>query len=286
MGNFRYAKYGQDEAKLAIDDPNKLVDLDPAAISAVLRGGLALSPYCRFVIPTLQGVGSGSAKDVSGNNRHLALGNAVVDDPAGLWSNTSRELNALATIVDGTAAARYLYMPSWTTPWNLSDWFIFSCILQPTVAPQARNFFGCGWAGQAAGWYLKGDAAGKLYVVIINGALGVGGNSASTPVLTASGQRSHITIAVDPKNKDIFLYVNGILVNSWLNSWTGTGEASNSFTLASDPTNAVNTAKSTYGMLIGAIQYYTGPVQLPAHHAAIAQRLAANPFTPLGYFDL
>ena len=177
-------------------------------------------------------------------------------------------------------------MPSLNPVGSLSEWFIFSCILKCTVVPQARNIISCAVASTNPGWYLKADAAGKLFVVIINNAAGVGGNLASTPVLTTQNRSVHITIAVDPVNKDIFLYANGQLVNQWLNSWSGSGTSNLYLTTANSGTLLNNATIPVYGMLLGALQYYKGTGKLPAHHAAIAAKLAALPFNPLSYFDI
>lgn len=245
-----------------------------------------VSPKCVFCIPTLQQVGSGTARDISGNGHDFALGSAIVDNGSGVWSDTSREFNALAKIPDSLSGANYLYMPSLPVVWDLSEWFIFSTILQPTVAPQARNLISCAFAGTSAGWYLKADANGKLYVVIINGALGVGGNIASTPVLLTSGKRSVINVTVDSVNKNIYLYVNGVLTDQWLNSWSGSGASSRFLSTTTNAITAGDVSVPTYGMLLGGMHYYKGTGALPSNHAAIAHRLAMQPFTPLNALEL
>ncbi|GMV45250.1 MAG: hypothetical protein AMXMBFR66_06480 [Pseudomonadota bacterium] len=255
------------------------------ATQALVSGaGIPVSSYCQFCIPTLQSPGSGAAKDVSGNSRDLVLGSTAVD--ATVWGDTSRELNALATITDSASGSNYLYMPSFPVVWDLSEWFIFSMLLKCTVAPQVGNLISCANAGSAPGWYLKSDAAGKLYVVIINDAFAVGGNLASTPAITTQNRTNHITVGVDPVNKDIFLYVNGVLVNQWLNSWSGSGQSNLLLATANSGMPNGTTSMSKYGMLIGGIQYYKGAGAIPSHHAAIARRLAAQPFLPLSIMDV
>ena len=246
----------------------------------------AVSPFCIFCIPTLQAPGSGAARDVSGNGHDMVLGSGQVD--ATVWGDTSRELNSLAVQTDGVGTGNYLHIPTLNPVWNTSQWFIASMLFRPTVANQLRNIWNCSDDGAVGGWFFKLDAAGKVFLVLKDDAGNVGGNIASTPTLIAQNRTVHLTFAVCPVNRDIFLYANGVLANQWLASWTnvGVGTAGRRLTLASAGRVNNSSANSVYGGLYGAFQYYRGEGALPANHAAIARRLAHAPFLPLGYFDI
>jgi hypothetical protein len=268
---------------------------DANAVQRIIGGTVNPSPYCKMFVPMLQAVGSGPAKDYSGNANDIALGSGAADNSTssvGVWSDTSRELNAYMLVqADASASTKHMYVPNLTSPWNLEEWMIWSMVIKPTNEESTTSpIVRCGQAGICSGWTLQDNGSGKLRIIIHSGAGGAAtatGDVTSAKTVLVTGRTVQLTVAIDPVTRNIYTYINGHAETPFLNAYTGTGTSTRFITFGSVAAAGASTSQTTmYGALVGPVHYYSGPGALPSNCDSLARRLADLPNNQLSEFEL
>lgn len=261
-------------------------------ITNPLPGGLALvgpdgvknamfqpSRLYKFFIPGQQFIGSGDAKDKSGNSADAVRMASLTD--AAAWANPGY-------FTTGAGANLGISVPSAKVQFNLeTQSVIFSCRVKKAAPVGAESIFGCGDGASAQGFYISMRAAsGSVSKVrpILNTTGGVvSGLADSLATFGEAAATDHVlTLAIDGITKGVFLYCDGTLSNSYPAAFTGGTTVANNFAFG---INAGGTGTTFSGQFSGAhLLAMTGG--LPTNISVVAQKLAAAPHMYLTDSDL
>jgi len=251
----------------------------PAGGSVAVGGGIS-SKY-KFFIPGQQFIGSGNAKDRSGNAADGTLLASLPD--ASAWANPGY----LSTVA-GTNGQ--ISIPVSKFSFDLATQsVIFSCRIKKVGPVAAEAIFGCGDTASALGFYVSmRSASGSVSKIrpVLNTTGGVVSGLADS--LATFGEATLIdhvvTLMIDGITKSVFLYCDGTLSNTYAAAFTGgTPTITNSFGIGGQFGN-VGSA-SVIGQFSG-IHMLAMNGSLPTNMSLVAQKLAATPHMWLSDADL
>ncbi len=238
------------------------------------------SQYYKFFIPGQQFIGSGDAKDKSGNAADATRLASLTD--AAAWANPGY-------VTTGAGANAGLTIPAAKFAFDLDGQsVILSFRLKKSAPVGAEAFIGCGDAGSAQGFYLSMRAASggvsKIRPILNTSGGVVSGLADSLATFGEASATDHVvTLAIDGVTKGVFLFCDGTLSNSYSSAFTGGTSTATPFGFGAS--NGSAGATSVAGQFSG-VHFLVIPGGLPINTALVAQRLASMPHTHLTDQDL
>ena len=268
---------------LTDDGSDKLVgwqnpDGTETNIIDLLKNGVS-SKY-KFFIPGQQFIGSGDAKDKSGNGADATRLASLTD--AAAWANPGY-------ITSGAGANAGLTIPAAKFAFDLaSQSVIFSARIKKVGPVGAESILGCGDAGSVNGFYISMRAASgsvsKVRPILNTSGGAVLGLADSLATFGEAADTDHVlTLAIDGITKGVFLYCDGTLSNSYTSAFTGGTAITAAFGIGANHGNVG--ATSVAGQFSG-IHMLVMDGGLPVNVGIIAQKLASQPHSPLTDKDL
>lgn len=259
------------EQAFFLDENGNLAGVRNTDATSVRLGGSGVSKYYKFFIPGQQFIGSGDANDRSGNSANAARLASLTD--AAAWANPGY-------ITTGAGANFGAAVALAKVGFDLgSQSIIVSARIKKAAPVGNENIFGCGDSASAQGFYISMRAAAggvsKVRPVINTSGGVVAGLADSTATFGEAAATDHVlTLAIDGITKNIYLYCDGSLSNTYAAAFSGGTTLSAAFGFGSQQGNAgaVSVACQFSGMHLLVMD---GP--LPTNHGLIAQRLAAQP---------
>jgi len=239
-----------------------------------------VAQYYKFFIPGQQFIGSGDAKDKSGNAADATRLASLTD--AAAWANPGY-------ITSGAGANFGLTIPVAKFSFDLASQSVILSFRLKKVGPVgSESIIGCGDAAAAQGFYLSMRAASgsvsKIRPILNTSGGVVSGLADSLATFGEAAATDHVvTLAIDGITKGVFLYCDGTLSNSYTAAFTGGTTIANAFGIGSNTGNVG--ATSVAGQFSG-IHFLVFDGVLPANIGIIAQKLSANPHVPLSDFDM
>ena len=268
---------------LTDDGSDKLVgwqnpDGTETNIIDLLKNGVS-SKY-KFFIPGQQFIGSGDAKDKSGNGADATRLASLTD--AAAWANPGY-------ITSGAGANAGLTIPAAKFAFDLaSQSIIFSVRLKKAGPVGSESILGCGDGGSVNGFYISMRAASssvsKVRPIVNTSGGVVAGLADSLATFGEAAATDHVlTLAIDGITKGVFLYCDGTLSNSYTSAFTGGTAITAAFGIGANHGNVG--ATSVAGQFSG-IHMLVMDGGLPVNVGIIAQKLASQPHSPLTDKDL
>lgn len=241
--------------------------------------GSGISQFYKFFIPAQQFIGSGDAKDKSGNSADATRLASLTD--AAAWANPGY-------VTSGAGANAGLTIPAAKFAFDLaSQSVIFSARIKKVGPVGAESILGCADAATAQGFYISMRAASssvsKVRPILNTSGGVVSGLADSLATFGEAAATDHVlTLAIDGITKSVFLYCDGTLSNTYTTAFTGGTNTVTAFGIGSN-TGAVG-ATSVAGQFSG-IHMLVMDGGLPINMGLIAQRLAAQPHYYLSDLD-
>lgn len=222
----------------------------------------------RAFIPAQQFLGSGNAKDKSGNGADAALSASLTDATA--WA-----ANGYLTTAAGTNAGTSI--PKAKTEFDLATQsFILSARINIATPGASVQIITVGDGVSSQGFYLSGRATtGKIRPVITSSAGVVNGLADSTATF-CDGTDHVVTLAVDGLTKSIYLFRDGALSDTYTNVFSGGTPARSTDFFIGQAANGTAIAAKFSGL-----HFLVFNGGLPLNTALIAQILASAPHSPL-----
>ena len=234
----------------------------------------------KFFIPGQQFIGSGSAKDRSGNSADAALMANRSDAEA--WANPGY-------ITTGAGTDEGLAIPAAKVQFDLATQsVIFSARIAKAAPVGAESLFGCADTSTFQGFYLSMRAASgsvsKVRPVLNTSGGVVSGLADSTATFGEAAETPHVlTLAIDGLTKAVYLWCDGCLSNTYSAAFTGGTTVTAAFGFGNAFGNA---GVTTFATKVSGAHLLVMTGGLPINMALIAQRLAANPHMYLTDADL
>lgn len=233
------------------------------AIGGVISGVTvkqAIASAYKFFLPGSQFVGSGNAKDLSGNNADATIDSGTTD--AAVWANKGYITTAAAT--NGG-----LYVPAAKATYNLATQsLILAFVMNDASAAPTNYLFGNGNGG-SDGIFINADSAKlNLQICTNGGSITTSGPTAAT---VRDGTDHAVLVALNAVTKSASVYVDGILSNTFANAFSGTTAPTLNFYIGSVPGQAAFAAK------FNGIHLLTFTGALPGNLNLIAAKHAAGP---------
>lgn len=226
----------------------------------------------KFFIPGTQFVGSGNAKDYSGNGNDAVISSATTD--AATWANNKY-------ITTGAGTGLGVSVPLAGSSFDLATQsVIIHGVCNVATPAGVENIIGNGDNASAQGVYLRIGTTGKMRPVL-NASGGVVAGLADSTGTLCDGTDHSFAIAIDGVVKSVFTYIDGFLDHSYLTAFIGgTPSIADQFCIGMAASATPSTTTSYAGKWKGLGELvFTGG--LPLNISAIAQRLSANPLQAL-----
>ena len=231
----------------------------------------------RFLIQGKQPATSGTARDTSGNG---ADGCPPVSTygPSNMWANrgylTTGAGTGLGVCINNTKAVADLGSQS----------VILAFVINAAAPGASIGLMGSGDTTSNKGFYLSGRTSGVIRPVL-NTSAGVYNTLPDGTITVLDGTDHAVMVAIDAPTKSIFVYVDGVLADTYLNAFTGntTGGAS-SFNIGAFGgalVNAATCAAKFYG--IHKLDFTGG---LPINLGKLAQMHYERPLKPFTNADI
>lgn len=229
------------------------------------------SRFYKFFIPGQQFLGSGSAKDKSGNSADAALGSAQSDAEA--WANPGYMSTAA-----GANEAFTIPLAKFTFDLATQS-VIFSGRIKKAAPVGAEIIAGCGNTSTAQGFYLSMRAASgsvsKIRPILNTSGGAVTGLADSTATFGEAAATDHVvTLAIDGLTKGVYLYCDGCLSNSYTSAFTGGTTLTVPFGIGASTGASGDTGFVTQWSGVHMLVMTGG---LPTNIGIIAQKLAGAP---------
>lgn len=240
---------------------------------------LAPSSFYKFFIPGQQFIGSGNAKDRSGNSADAVRGASLTD--AAAWANPGY-------ITTAAGADRFLSVPVAKSAFNLATQsVIFSARMKKATTAGTEYFFGNAETTTHAGFSLDmratASSVSKIKLRINNGS-SLASLADSTATFGEAAATDHVVgVAIDGVTKAAYLWCDGCLSDTYAAAFTGGALSDLDFAIGSNFGTAGNTA--AVGQFSG-IHLLAMTGGLPLNIAQVMQRLAGSPHTPLSNLEL
>lgn len=244
-----------------------------------VNGIFQASSRYKFFIPGQQFIGSGNAKDRSGNSADATLGASLTDSAA--WANPGY-------ITTGSGVDLFATIPSNKVAYNLATQsIIFSARVKKAAAASAQYILGNCDTSTHAGFSLdsrvSSGGVSKIKLRINNGATLASLADSTATFFEAAATDHVVTVAIDGLTKAAYLWCDGCLSDTYTAAFTGGALSDYPFAIGTNFGNAGVTANA--GQFSGLhLLVMTGG--LPINMALIAQRLAGNPHVYLTDADL
>src|SRR5574343_244142 len=239
------------------------------------KGVGTLSSKYRFFIPGTQHAGTGNAKDRSPNAADAVLGAGLADATA--WGNKGYFTTAAA--VNGFAS-----IPLAKSSFDLGSQSVIFSMLLNKAAPAARGgIYGNADGISAQGFYLSCRITTGKVRPVLNTSGGVVSGLADSTAVFANGTDHVITVAIDGITKQVFLWMDGTLSDTYNNAFTGGTTPTQSAAVGMN----VGTAGGTgFAQKCKGLHLLVMDGGLPLNISHVAQRIDAGSLLPIGEVEL
>lgn len=232
----------------------------------------------RFLIPAKQGVNSGSARDHSGNGGD-AVPPVSTYGPSQMWANrgylTTGGGTGLGVCVAGGKTAVDLATQS----------VILAFVVNAALPAGSVGLMGMADTTNNKGFYINGRPTSGVLRPILNTSAGVVNTLADGTVTVLDGTDHAVLVAIDATTKSIFMYVDGVLADTYLNAFNGnTAGITQSFNIGAfgGPLATANTVAAKFN----GIHYLTFTGGLPLNLGKLAQMHAERPLRAFTNADI
>lgn len=245
----------------------------------VSSGDMQPSIRYKFFIPGQQFIGSGAAKDKSGNAADASFMASLTD--AAAWANPGY-------FTTGAGANLGLSIPASKVQFDLATQsVIFSIRVKKAGPVGAESLFGCADTVTAQGFYISMRAASgsvsKVRPVLNTSGGVVSGLADSLATFGEAAATDHIiTLAIDAVTKGVYLYCDGTLSNSYPAAYTGGTTVANPFAFGL----SLGSSGTTFAGQFSGAHFLVMTGGLPLNMGIVAQKLAATPHLYLTDSDL
>ena len=233
----------------------------------------------KFFIPGQQFIGSGVAKDKSGNSADATQMASLTD--AATWANPGY-------FTTGAGANLGLSIPAAKVQFDLATQSVIFSIRLKKVGPVgAESVFGCADTITAQGFYISMRAASssvsKVRPILNTSGGVVSGLADSLATFGEAAATDHVlTLAIDGVTKSVFLWCDGTLSNTYTSAFTGGTTVENRFAFGL----SIGSSGTTFAAQFSGAHLLVMAGGLPTNMALVAQKLAANPHAFLTDSDL
>lgn len=230
----------------------------------------------KFFIPGTQFVGSGNARDFSGNAADAVIPTTHSD--AAVWAS-----KGYMTSVAGTGKG--VYVPVAASSFDLATQsMILHGVLNKAAPAGVENPIGCGDNASLKGVYFRLNTSGKIRPIINSSGGTVTGLADSTGTLADASDHAFM-LAMDGVTKNVYTFIDGVLDHTYSNAFSGGTSITAQFCIGSaagvDPTLATSYDGKWKG--VGLLVFTGG---LPLNVSQLAQRHSAAPLVAISDGEL
>lgn len=241
----------------------------PAVQAPVLNSYQIAAPSSqyKFMFPGRQYVGSGHARDVSGNGAEATINSAYTD--AAAWANPGY-------ITIGAGTSLNLLVDKSLVQFALSAQSILFSLRMNKAAPAGTEYLcGCG-QGASQGFYISVLSTGKVQVSVVT-SIGLQGMGTPSSAVFADGTDHVLTFLLDSLSKRLILYIDGVISDVLQSAFSGSTTVIQNLALG-----AINGAfTTTYAAKLSGIHMMAWPGGLPLNINAIVGLMAQSPHLPV-----
>lgn len=236
----------------------------------------SISKFCRWYVPCLQDVGSGSPSSISQDLPNMLIGAATSD--ASIWSNSG-----FVTSTSGVAQDKGVSFPSTVLNWDgcKGQSLLYFFQVQGTDPGAGSRISGNRRGG--IGISFQSDGTGKISFLMRDNLTSVQYGPYG-PVF--DGATHSVCVYIDGVLKKISIWIDGVITSisgaDISANLVGTTNSDLPFGFGHDGNPA---ASSTFAMKFRNLHAYVKPAVIPNIDALVA-RLQKNPFVPLSETEL
>jgi len=251
-------------------------------ISKNKEWAISQSPSEKYVACVLgnQPVGTGSGKDISGNNNDVMFSNLHSD--AAMWATSG-----YITSGSGAGLGPFMMYAQSTNFDMLTTSFLMMLTINAAVPASAVSLFGNGTSNTnrgLGGFVLNGSGKLKPYIFTANEAMQA---SVSSSVAIAAGADVPFALAWDHISQRLSLYYKGIITDQWYMPITGTTISANPrcFTFGASGDTGMGVQTSVAAMFKN-FHLMTFTDSLPLNIGGIVSKYMELPTKPISVDEL
>lgn len=252
-----------------------------SAVHAVDAPGifaLTPAPQYRFILPGKQPSTSGSARDLSGNGADAQPPTSTYG-PSNMWASrgylTCGAGTGLGVCVSSGKSAVDIATQS----------VVLAFVINAALPGGSIGIMGMADTTGNKGFYVSGRPTSGVIRPVVNTSTGAVTTLPDGTVTVLDGTDHAVLMAIDAVTKSIFVYVDGVLADTYLNAYTGnTAGTTQSFNIGAFGGPLVNAA--TCAAKFNGIHYLTFNGGLPLNVGKLAQMHAERPLRAFTAADL
>lgn len=230
-----------------------------------------------FLIPGKQAATSGTARDISGKGGDGCPPTSTYG-PSQMWANRGY-------LTTGAGTGLGVCVSNGKTAVDLATQSVIVAFIVNAATPGASvSLMGSGDGSANKGFYLSGRTSGVIRPVL-NTSTALYNTLADGTVTVLDGTDHAVLVAIDAVTKSIFVYVDGVLADTYLNAFNGnTAATTSAFNIGAFGGPLVNAA--TCAAKFNGIHHMVFSGGLPINVGKLAQLHAERPLKPITTADI